>query len=219
MGALVLTAMLATTAAASDAMSPLASVAVLDRVERYVINASTIDKIEEQLVEHAERFENPGNASTRSRFEITKTLQQGRNHCEMVALDLRVTVTTILPLWQPAQDPSDLTRIRWKQSSAILQRHEAGHREHAIETARNLRRSLTGLKPKRDCMGLAAAIAVELQASLQHLNQRDARYDYRTWNGLRDDPLTDRTPVVKSRPRSPQRPFRTDRSFLDLYSH
>ena len=217
-GVLVLTSLLASAAVASEEPDAFPPVRIIDQAEYYAFAGSTIDQIDAQLIQHAERREGSGNGSTRSRFEITKTLLQRSDRCVMTTLEVSVTITTILPRWQPDSVVSDSLRLRWKQSSAILERHEDGHREHALEAARNLRRILARLKPKRDCLALAAAIALELQSSLQHLNQRQARYDDRTWNGLRDDPLSFHPAGVKTQLRSAQRPYRADRTLLDFYN-
>ena len=218
MGALLLSTLLATTALASEATQAFPPIEVLDRVEHYAISARTKAQLDEQLAVHAERFDNPGNGSTRSRFEITRTLQQDRDQCELTTLKVQVTISTRLPIWEPLDIPK-ATRARWKQSLAMLRAHEAGHREHAVEAASKLRTTLVGLKPKHDCLTTNAAVALELQDILQRLNARDARYDARTWNGLRNDPLGERATGSTAKPRSQQPPHRVNRAVLDFFGH
>jgi predicted secreted Zn-dependent protease len=182
---LLLTALLLPAARAEPPTDHFPAVIVVDRVEHYAVTGSTIDEIERQLVEQTDRFENTGNAITRSRFEVTKTLRPDRDGCHLSALQVQLSITTILPDWRPQKPASRKVRKRWNDAAAALKEHEAGHRSHALAAARSLRSTLLNLGTKRTCSLLDVAIALELNARLNRLELEEARYDRRTWNGLR----------------------------------
>lgn len=215
---LVLTLLQACSAGASEAIDAFPPTQIFNQLEHYTITGTSMDQIDAQLIEHAERFENPGNATTRSRFEINKTLLQRPDHCEITAIRIRVTITTLLPLWQPERRVAETLRARWIESSEILQRHEDGHRRHALAAAGELRARLLGLLHKRSSMALDAMIGLELQTIVQGLDLRDARYDARTGNGLRDDPLIERPPGTNPELRSRKPPRRADQTVLDFFN-
>lgn len=196
-----------------DAFPP---VQIIDHVEYYTITGSTIDQIDSQLLAHAGQDEGSGHGTTRSRFEIHKTLQEQPGRCEITALVVRVGITIKLPRWQPRHSVSTSLRSRWEESSDLLKRHEAGHRDHAIEVAQRLRTTLLSITAKHSCFSLDASIGLELQTSVQRLNVRDTRYDDRTRNGLRDDPLLGRPPAAKTAIHSSQRRYQADQSPLDF---
>lgn len=206
----------ATGTAVRDAFPP---VQIIDHVEYYAITGNTSGQIDKQLVAHAGQGENSGHGTTRSRFKIRKTLQEHPARCEIAALSVRVSITTKLPNWQPRHSVSASLKSRWEQSSDLLKRHEEGHRDHAIEVSQRLRTTLLSIAPKRSCFALDASIGLELQASMQRLNERDTRYDNRTGNGLRDDPLLDRPAAPNTNTRSSQRRYQADRSPLDILTH
>jgi predicted secreted Zn-dependent protease len=190
-------------------------VIVVDRLEHYAITGSTIAQIDRQLVEQMDRFENVGIGSTRSRFEIIKTLQPDDDGCRLTALQVQLSVTTILPDWRPQQSVSMRVRKRWNDAEALLRDHEAGHHAHALAAARHLRSTLRKMGSRRTCSLLDVAIALELNSSLDRLELAEARYDHRTWNGLREDPLQVDPSERRIKPRIHPDPNVVDRNRFD----
>ncbi len=160
-----------------------------DRVERYTITGSSIDRITSELRAHAGSAQSPGNGSTRSEIELSTRLAPQHDACRIASLVVYLRVTIRLPEWTAANKSSRRVRNAWKKSLSMLARHEAGHRTHAIEAAEALRHTLMGIGPKKDCVRLDMAIGIELQSALQTLEKRALRYDARTQGGLREDPL------------------------------
>ena len=173
-------------------------VQIIEQFEYYTITGSTSSQIDKQLLAHADPGDASAHATTRSRFEIRKKLQQHSGRCEITELVVSVSITTKLPTWQPQHKVSASLKSRWEKSSDLLRRHEAGHREHAIDVAQHLLTTLLSIDPNHSCFALDASIGLELQASMQRLNMRDTRYDNRTRNGLRDDPLFSRSHAPKT---------------------
>lgn len=181
------------TAAPALAAEGFPGLRVTDHLERYPITGSDIRHINNQLQGHSDVSSNTSHGSTRSEIELSTRLEPDAHGCRIARLEVHLNVTTRLPEWHPLRKPSRRTRQEWTQSVAILARHEDGHRGHAVEAAEGLRQTLVDLGPKKDCQRLDLAIAIELQSAVGRLESRERRYDARTRNGLRDDPLLDAT--------------------------
>lgn len=179
----------AATSSAADGFPP---VQVVDHMERYVITGSSLRSINAELEKHSGASPAPGSGSTSSEIELATRLELVGDRCRISQLDVRLEVTTRLPDWRPARKPSRSVRKQWAESATILTRHEAGHREHAVQAAEALRKTLIALAPMKDCQRVDTAVGIELQTALQHLDSRELRYDTRTQGGLRDDPLGDK---------------------------
>ncbi|HET9033396.1 MAG TPA: DUF922 domain-containing protein [Dokdonella sp.] len=184
----------------SDAFPPER---IVDKVEHYAVVGTSIRAINAALVKQASELELAGNGFTRSLFEIDRSEHRLAARCELSSLQVQVTILTILPQLQSESTVSAAVLEQWRHATGVLKRHEAGHRKHAIAEAQRLRRNLLALGSKRSCISLDVAMDLELQTSVERLNRKDARYDIRTWNGLRDDPSSPRattlTPEVQSR--------------------
>lgn len=173
-------------ALAAEAFPPLQ---VVDHIESYRVTARSIRLINAQLASNSDAVADTANGSTRSEIGLTSHLEPDGVVCRIARLEVRLDVTTRLPEWRPEGKPSGRTRARWEKAAAILARHEAGHREHAVDAAEALRQSLSALAPMKDCQRLDTAIGIELRSAIRRLDSRELRYDARTRGGLRDDPL------------------------------
>ncbi len=173
-------------ALAAEAFPPLQ---VVDHIESYRVTARSIRLINAQLASHSESSANAAEGSTHSEIGLTSHLEPDGEVCRIARVEVRLDVTTRLPEWRPVGKPSGRTRARWAEAAAILARHEAGHREHAVDAAEALRQTLSALAPMKDCQRLDTAIGIELRSAIRRLDSRELRYDARTRGGLRDDPL------------------------------
>lgn len=170
----------------SDRFPP---VNVDDSVVLYPITGRNAAELRAQLENHGPMAAEPGHGRTRSEFEIASTLEptDGACHLDAASITLRTVIT--LPQWVDRRDASAEEADRWVESHALLSRHEAGHRRHAVDAAHALRDALAKLAPQRDCRTLQWAVDRELQRVVWKLELRGNRYDSRTRNGARDDPL------------------------------
>lgn len=164
---------------------------VEDRVVLYPINGRNAAELRAQLQNHGPMAAEPGHGRTRSEFVIAATLEPTDGACHLGAAIISLRTVITLPQWVDRRGASADTVDRWVESLALLERHEAGHRGHAVDAARTLRDALTVLAPQRDCRTLQWAVDRELQRVVWKLEMRGNRYDSRTGNGSRDDPLGD----------------------------
>jgi len=172
----------------SDRFPP---VQIEDRVVLYPITGRNAAELRAQLENHGPMAAEPGHGRTRSEFEVISTLEPIDRACHLGAATVSLRTITTLPQWVDRRGASADTVNRWVESLALLERHEAGHRGHAVDAARALREALRALAPQRDCRTLQWTVDRELQRVVWKLEMRGNRYDSRTGNGSRDDPLRD----------------------------
>jgi predicted secreted Zn-dependent protease len=170
----------------SDRFPP---VNVEDSVVLYPITGRNAAELRAQLENHGPMAAEPGHGRTRSVFEIASTLEPVDVACHLVAATISLRTVITLPQWVDRRGASTGEVERWLESLALLERHEAGHRGHAVDAADVLRDALAKLPPQRDCRTLQWAVDRELQRVVWKLEMLGNRYDSRTGNGSRDDPL------------------------------
>jgi predicted secreted Zn-dependent protease len=97
---------------------------------------------------------------------------------------VRLDLTTTLPDWQDRERVSEALRHRWDALFAALVKHEAGHRQIAIEHADKLREALTALKPGPSCEAVQQA-AEDLHRDWSgRLSDAQVEYDRQTHHGI-----------------------------------
>lgn len=100
--------------------------------------------------------------------------------------DLAVTLDVIihLPEWLQRGSASRSLRESWDRMHDALRRHEEGHRDIALDSARFLYRGLESLGVQADCQALRReAQRVFFRAQLRH-SVRDGAYEHRTRHGI-----------------------------------
>lgn len=175
-------------AAESERVPP---VHVDDRIVLYPITGGNTAELRAQLENHGPMAAEPGHGRIRSEFVIATTLEPAEGACHLRAATVSLHNVITLPEWADRRGASADTVARWVEALALLERHEAGHRGHAVDAARTLRDALAALAPQRDCRALQRMVDRELKHVARKLEMRGNRYDARTGNGLRDDPLLD----------------------------
>jgi predicted secreted Zn-dependent protease len=203
-------------ACAADGPESRIPIELITRTERYLITGASVDRINRQLLEHAQRSSGRGHGLTRSRFDLIRKLKPTAGPCAVLELGIQIEFTTILPDWQPERAVSSELIEEWKRSVSALERHEEGHRQNALSTANALREALQNMGPTLSCMILDARMAIEFQSQLDRLQRIDASYDRRTSNGLRDDPRLGGRDV---QPESLRRQRRTEPDWSVLERH
>lgn len=155
-----------------------------DRAE-YVVDATSRTALRQQmraaLARHVE-----GGGVGRSLQTLTSRyeLEPFEGGCRLKDLVVSLDVTIYLPRWEPAGDfPRGLDEA-WLAMRDALERHELGHRDIAVATARGLLKDLRALPPQPDCPSLETrARKLFFRAQLRH-SIRDGAYERRTRNGI-----------------------------------
>lgn len=103
--------------------------------------------------------------------------QQQGTVCSMKEVAVAVGVAQTLPRWRGEEKGAAASRARWTKFLEALQRHEDGHKEHALTAGKEIEAAV--LKPASNCEDLGAA-ADAIVAKYQALDQE---YDRKTDHG------------------------------------
>lgn len=159
-------------------------VRIVEDTVLYPIQGDSIREIRDQLRNHGPQAAGGGYGRTRSDFEMLTELEIDESGCRLATLELSLRITTTLPDWQPGPRASDELRNQWMIAFERLVRHEDGHRQHAIEAAHELRRSLLRVLPEESCLLTQREAEDRLRNAISRLRLRGMIYDERTSNGL-----------------------------------
>jgi predicted secreted Zn-dependent protease len=104
--------------------------------------------------------------------------------CRIKGLVVSLDVTIHLPEWKTESPPAKALLEDWLRMRDALERHEEGHRDIAIDSARFLYQEVSALGLQSDCQSLRReAQKVFFRAQLRH-SVRDGAYEHRTRHGI-----------------------------------
>ena len=178
-----LAAILASVAAAVEPADP--GLQFTEVQAEYVVDATSRRALRDQMRTALARHVEGGGIgrslqTLTSRYEL-EPLEGG---CRLKDLVVSLDVTIYLPRWEPAGDYPRGLEEDWQAMRDALERHEHGHRDIALDTARGLLADLRALPPQPDCPSLETrARKLFFQAQLRH-SIRDGAYERRTRNGV-----------------------------------
>ena len=113
-------------------------------------------------------------------------LQPVADGCRLEAPQVDLVLAMWLPEWQPSQPPSEALRSAWDSMLAGLAEHERGHRDHALQVARELATRIAALPVRAaDCGQLRRDLLGLRLSAMSRLAVRNAAYDRRTAHGQR----------------------------------
>lgn len=113
-------------------------------------------------------------------------LQPVAGGCRLEAPQVDLALQLWLPRWQPAEEPSEALRRAWEAMLAGLSEHERGHREHALQVARELAARIADLpRLAADCGSHRRELLGLRLSAMSRLAVRDGAYDRRTEHGHR----------------------------------
>jgi len=175
--------------AAGAAQGGAWSLEVTDRLERYRIEGRTARELREQLKDHGPRSGLEGHGRTHSEFQLEYELVPGQDQCRVDGRAIRLVITTTIPEWLPPERVPEELVEHWRAAEAALVLHERGHRDHAAAAGESLAAALSRLPPGSDCKRAWTLVEREFERAMWKLRQQGIRYDRRTGNGSRPDPL------------------------------
>ena len=161
---------------------------IIEETVRYPIQGDSIREIHRQLRDHGPWPAGSGHGRTRSEFEMRLDLDRDKDECSIRGLSLTLQLIVTLPQWQPGPAASHDVRTQWNDSLARLVRHEEGHRQHAVDVANELHRSLSGLPSQGECARIQRKADDLLRRAVSKLRLRGMLYDQRTDHGAVDPP-------------------------------
>jgi predicted secreted Zn-dependent protease len=175
-------ALLGTPAAAApdpampERVAPVAGVTVPTTFEPWTLTAATPQEVE------LHQFHGPCGhlACTEWTIDPTFSFEPAGPVCKLTAISVKVSVNYRLPSWRPARPPAPDMQAFWQEKWREVLRHEARHRDLAVETANRVQAALTALAPAPTCAELierGKTLAFRLIAEGE---QRQRDYDART---------------------------------------
>jgi predicted secreted Zn-dependent protease len=167
-----------------------AEVLLLETRSDYVLEGTTAAALREQLQKRlAQRASEGGVTShglTRAALETRYELEPGDgSRCVLEDIEVRLTIDTLLPSWRASGRPDPGLRPRVEAMLAGLARHEAGHREHVLETAGAVDAGLRAMPPASSCRELGRAAQRLVSRALIKLRVNEWNYDAATQGGRR----------------------------------
>lgn len=114
---------------------------------------------------------------TRSDFRIESEFVQDNRICIVRRWVIRLTVRVDLPRWDDASPVPPNLQEDWKLISERTARHEARHRQNALDAADDLRQALRRRPADTSCADLAKAIRRETNRVRARWQLRDSLLD------------------------------------------
>jgi predicted secreted Zn-dependent protease len=109
--------------------------------------------------------------------------QQQGTVCSMKEVAVAVGVTQTLPRWRGEGKGAAALRTRWTKFLEALQRHEDGHKEHALKAGKEIEAAVLAVKPASNCEDLGAAANAAADAIVAKYQTLDQEYDRKTDHG------------------------------------
>ncbi|KFL37757.1 DUF922 domain-containing protein [Arenimonas donghaensis] len=123
-------------------------------------------------------------ARTSQDLSMRYELEPVEGGCRLKDLAVSLDVTIHLPEWVPEGAVRKDLMDDWNRMRDALERHEEGHRDIALESARYLLAGLRDLGLQADCQSLRReAQKVFFRAQLRY-SVRDGAYEHRTQHGI-----------------------------------
>jgi len=160
-----------------------------ERRETYAVQGATRKELHAALrhAHAADRDDDePDGSVARTAQELSMRfeLEPVEGGCRLKDLVVTLDVTIHLPEWVPEVAPRGGLLEDWGRMRDALERHEEGHRDIALDSARHLLASLRELGRQSDCQALRReAHKAFFRAQLRH-SVRDGAYEHRTRHGV-----------------------------------
>jgi predicted secreted Zn-dependent protease len=165
-------------------------VVLVETSRDYVLDGVSAESLREQLQQRlVQRAAEGGVIShglTRAELATRYELEPGDGtRCVLEDIEVQLTIDTLLPAWRPRGRAAAGLRPRVEAMLAGLARHEAGHRDHVLDTATQIDAGLRALAPAPSCETLRRAAQRLVSRALIRLRSSEWNYDAATESGRR----------------------------------
>lgn len=173
----------------AGAPAAFAEVVVDEEQRSYILDGVSYAELAAQLETHRAM---PSDGEPASSHGLTEVGIEARyelhprvdGRCALANVQVRVELVQTLPVWKPAQAPSDRNfRLRVGQMLLGLHLHEAGHRRHALMAAGSIDRKLAALTAAESCRRARRAAERVVAREMLRLQIDELRYDQYTGRG------------------------------------
>ncbi len=175
---------------AASAPALPAEVSEIDDTIRYTIVGNTSAAIRAQMHPNGASgggsdSEFVGYTATHMEWRFRPRHDSARTDCTLHNVHVTLTITTTLPVWQPASTPPPSRALvdQWTKFLAAIGQHEQGHANIARHTAADLSGYLDGAtRPRCDSLAVAATAGARAVWAAGHTRQ--LMYDAITQHGI-----------------------------------
>ncbi|MFK7926928.1 MAG: DUF922 domain-containing protein [Myxococcota bacterium] len=152
--------------------------------QRYLLSGRTARDLLVDLSHHRpsdERF--TGWTRWRLKWRFEPDVRAG--DCRVAAVDVDLSLTTVLPAWEPPVDANPALVTAWDAYIRALEHHESGHSDLAVEAAERIHESLSALPASDSCSALKTLANEVGQAEVRRLRIENGSFDAHTQHGAR----------------------------------
>jgi len=103
--------------------------------------------------------------------------------CQLASAKTELDIHMTLPRWMPPRNASPVLVKRWDTFADALRKHEDGHREIAIESARVVVDRVGKAEPEHDCATLKKRLGRIADDTLREYKDKESSYDVTTMHG------------------------------------
>jgi predicted secreted Zn-dependent protease len=107
---------------------------------------------------------------------------EGRD-CRVTSVSAQLDVHMSIPRWHPPANADPSLVRRWNAFVDALRVHEDGHREIAIEAAREIAQRIEAVPPAPKCETLKRTVNIRANTLLDEYREKGRRYDKQTDHG------------------------------------
>jgi predicted secreted Zn-dependent protease len=103
--------------------------------------------------------------------------------CRVGSVSAQLDVHTSIPRWNPPANADPSLVRRWNAFVDALRVHEDGHRDIAIEAAREITQRIEAVQPTTKCETLKRTVTIRANTLLDEYREKGRRYDRETDHG------------------------------------
>ncbi len=158
----------------------------IDTVYQYYdITGSTSEELLQAIWRNGPEFEGQSFAGethweTRLRFQFAFKMGE----CQMERVEVELLITTFLPRWKPPPDAPFTLIKQWNRGLEGLKLHEAGHRQIAMETGREIIQTLKAFRISAHSCASMESEAKKLAKDIgDKYKEKNRQYDKETRHG------------------------------------
>lgn len=161
--------------AVPERVAPVAGVTVPTTFEPWKLTAVTRRDIE------LHQLQGPCGhiACTEWSIDPTFSFKPDGRECKLTAISVKVSINYRFPSWQPIRPPPPEAKEFWRSEWPEILRHEARHRDLAVETANLVQTELSALAPEPTCPELIERAKALALRRIGEGEQRQRDYDAR----------------------------------------
>jgi len=146
----------------------------------FSIGGTTLQEIEAELKRRGPKLNGTGNrhpGATRMEFTTRVTYGEQNGRCSVVAADVSVKATMILPRWTRPQRSDNETRLIWDTLASDIKRHEEAHVTIARNHARDMEQALLQIRNERGCTAAQDKVNATSSRQLAAHDQEQDQFD------------------------------------------